>query len=414
MANFAYVARAEDGKEVTGFQAGTSSDEVVDHLHRRGLVVLHVMESRARESSRQTSTFRALLEQGSVGTRDLSLFSNQFSTILEAGVPLVRGLRSLANDTANRTLKKALDDVATRLESGETLGGAMGAHPEAFNSMFVSMIKAGERAGTLDVLVAQLAVYLERLDNIQTKVKSALSYPIFVLSFVLLAGAFLLLQVVPTFSKIYGDMGQKLPALTRGMITASNLLRENILVFLVAVIALVVMVTLAFRTDRGRLIRDRFVLSVPIFGPIVRKAVMSRFTRTLSILVRSGLPIMESLTMVAGAVGNVVIARAVEDARGHLAAGAGVTDAFRRTGKFPEMVLQMMATGEEAGNMETMLHKTSEFYDRQVEAATQSLAQLIEPVMVVFVGGIIGVIVVSMFLPIFNLGDAIVKGGANL
>lgn len=414
MTNFAYVAKAEDGKEITGFQSGASSDEVVDHLHRRGLVVLHVMESRARETSRQTSQFKALLAQGSVGTRDLSLFSNQFSTVLEAGVPLVRGLRSLSNDTTNRTLARALDDVATRLESGETLGGAMAAHPEAFNIMFVSMVRAGERAGTLDVLVAQLAVYLERLDNIQTKVKSALSYPIFVLSFVLLAGAFLLLQVVPTFSKIYGDMGQKLPALTRGMISASNMLRENILLFLVGVLALIVLVTLAFRTDRGRLLRDRFVLAVPIFGPIVRKAVMSRFTRTLSILVRSGLPIMESLTMVAGAVGNVVIARAIEDARGHLASGAGVTEAFRRTGKFPEMVLQMMATGEEAGNMETMLHKTSEFYDRQVEAATQSLAQLIEPVMVVFVGAVIGVIVVSMFLPIFNLGDAIVKGGANL
>jgi type IV pilus assembly protein PilC len=414
MANFAYVAKSEDGTEVTGFQAGTTSDEVVDHLHRRGLIVLHVVESRTRDSGRQSSQFMALMTQGRVGTRDLSLFSSQFSTVLEAGVPLVRGLRSLASDTTNRTLSKALDDVATRLESGETLGGAMAAHPEAFNVMFVSMIRAGERAGTLDLLVGQLATYLERLDNIQTKVKSALSYPIFVLSFVLLAGAFLLLQVVPTFSKIYGDMGQKLPTLTRAMITASNLLRENILLFLAALVVLGFLATLGFRTDRGRLLRDRFVISVPIFGPIVRKAVMSRFTRTLSILVRSGLPIMESLTMVAGAVGNVVIARAVEDARGHLAAGAGVTEAFRRTGKFPEMVLQMMATGEEAGNMETMLQKTSDFYDRQVEAATQSLAQLIEPVMVVFVGAVIGVIVVSMFLPIFNLGDAIVKGGANL
>lgn len=414
MANFAYVAKSDDGQEITGFLAGGTPDEVVDQLHRRGLVVLHVVESRARNSINRSSQFKTFMLQTRVGTRDLSLFSSQFSTVLEAGVPLVRGLRSLSNDTTNRTLALALSDIATRLESGETLGGAMAAHPEAFNTMFVSMIRAGERAGTLDVLVAQLAVYLERLDNIQTKVKSALSYPIFVLSFVVLAGSFLLLQVVPTFSKIYGDMGQKLPALTRGMITASDILRHNILLFMIAAIVVIVLVTMGFRTDRGRFLRDRFVLWVPIFGPIVRKAVMSRFTRTLSIMVRSGLPIMESLTMVAGAVGNVVVARAVEDARAHLAAGAGVTEAFRRTGRFPEMVLQMMATGEEAGNMETMLHKTSEFYDRQVEAATQSLAQLIEPVMVVFVGAIIGVIVIAMFLPIFNLGDAIVKGGANL
>jgi len=414
MANYAYIAKAQDGREVTGFLTGSNPDEVVGALHRSGLVVLHVVESRTR--GRQAGGFHlpAALTRGSVGVRDLALFSNQFATVLESGIPLVRGLRSLSSDTSNRTLGRALRDVTVRLESGETLAGAMAAHPEAFSTMYVSMIRAGERAGTLDILVGQLATYLERADTIQTKVRSAMAYPVFVLAFVLIAGIFLLLQVVPTFSGVYADMGQELPALTRGMLAASAMLRNHAVIVFTGLGLFALAITIAFRTAAGRLLRDRFVLSVPIFGPIVRKAVMSRFSRTLGILVRSGLPIMDSLTMVAGAAGNAVIAQAVEEARDNLAAGAGVTDAFRRTGRFPEMVLQMMATGEEAGNLETMLLKTSDFYDRQVEAATNGLAQLVEPLMVVFVGGLIGVIVVSMFLPIFQLGDAIMKGGANL
>lgn len=414
MANYAYVAKAEDGREVTGFLVGNDPDDIVTQLHRRGLVVLHVMESRARHARSGGFRLPVALTRGSVGARDLALFSSQFATVLESGIPLVRGLRSLSADTSNRTLGRALQDVSQRLEGGETLAGAMAAHPEAFSQMYVSMIRAGERAGTLDLLVAQLASYLERVDTVQTKVRSAMSYPLFISIFVVVAGLFLLLEVVPTFSGVYADMGQDLPALTRGMIAASHLVRDHLALVAAGLAAIVLAVIAAFRTEGGRFLRDRFLLSAPIFGPIVRKAVMSRFTRTLGILVRSGLPIMESLTMVAGAAGNAVVARAVEEARGYLTAGAGVTDAFRRTGRFPEMVLQMMATGEEAGNLEAMLHKTSEFYDRQVEAATHGLAQLIEPLMVVFVGGLIGVIVVSMFLPIFQLGDAIMKGGANL
>lgn len=414
MANYAYMAKAQDGQEINGFLTGGSPDEIVGVLHRRGLVVLHVVESRSRGPQAGGARLPLMLTRGSVGARDLALFSSQFATVLESGIPLVRGLRSLSADTGNRTLGRALQDVSLRLESGETLAGAMAAHPEAFSTMYVSMIRAGERAGTLDLLVGQLAAYLERVDTVQTKVRSAMAYPVFVSAFVLIAGIFLLLEVVPTFSGVYADMGQELPALTRGMIAASALLRDHAAVVFLGLGLLGLAVIFAFRTAAGRLLRDRFVLSVPVFGPIVRKAVMSRFTRTLGILVRSGLPIMDSLSMVSGAAGNAVISRAVDEARDHLAAGAGVTDAFRRTGRFPEMVLQMMATGEEAGNLETMLLKTSEFYDRQVEAATHGLAQLVEPLMVVFVGGLIGVIVVSMFLPIFQLGDAIMKGGANL
>ncbi len=413
MANFAYVARSQAGEETTGFVAGNSQDDVVNTLHRQGMVVLHIVESRARGGSGRGG-LTAFLLRGTVGARDLALFSSQFSTVIEAGIPMVRGLRGLAADMQNRTLSRALFDVSRRVETGEGLGDAMARHPHAFNKMYVNMVRAGERAGTLDQIIEQLATYFDRLDTIHSKLRSAMMYPAFVLGFVLLAGLFLLLEVVPTFSKIYADMGQDLPALTRKVIAASAFVRDNAPLMALVVVALVVGVSVLLRTRAGRLAADTMVLSMPIFGPLVRKSVMSRFSRTFGILLRSGLPVLESLDLVAGAVGNTVISRAVQQARLAVANGAGITESLRRTGRFPEMVLQLAATGEESGHLDAMFIKTSDFYDRQVESAAAGLAALVEPLMVVLVGGMIGFIVVSMFLPIFHLGDAVMRGGANL
>jgi len=413
LANYAYVARSQTGEEISGFLRGETQDDVVASLHRQGMVVLHVVESRT-VGARRGLGLPASFVHGTVGAREMALFSSQFATVLEAGIPLVRGLRGLAADTPNRALSRALFDVTARLESGEHLADAMARHPNAFSRMYVSMIRAGERAGTLDEIVNQLAVYLERVDTIQSKIRSAMAYPLFVMGFVLLAAVFLLMEVVPTFSRIYGDMGQELPALTRTVIDISDFIRGNAALAGLGAVALAVLVTATVRTRTGRMVIDTALLRLPIFGPLVRKAVMSRFARTLGILVRSGLPIMECFDMVSGSAGNLVVARAIGEARVHVANGAGITEAFRRTGRFPEMVLQMMATGEDSGTLDRMLLKTSDFYDRQVEAAAAGLAALVEPLMVVLVGGLIGFIVVSMFLPIFKLGDAVMRGGANL
>ncbi|MBP6874827.1 MAG: type II secretion system F family protein [Candidatus Eisenbacteria bacterium] len=411
MGNFVYVAKSRAGAEETGLLAATDVDEVVGHLHGKGLVVLHVAEQKRRTQEAGLRASFALSAFGKAGNREVALFTRQFATVMNAGIPIVRGLRGLAADTPNRTLARAIQDVATRIEGGESLSEAMAAHPEAFNGMYVSMVRAGERAGTLDEILEHVAVYLEKTDAIRAKVRSAMSYPVFVLAFALFATAFLLFKIVPTFADIYASFGQKLPRLTMLVVGASNAIRSHVWLSAGIALALAIGVALFLRTPGGRRTWHRLQIGVPIFGPIVRKAVMSRFARTFGVLIHSGLPVLEAMELTKATAGNVVVSGAIERARTLVAAGHGITESFRSTGEIPEMVLQLMATGEESGELDTMLMKASDFYDRQVEASVQGLTALIEPVLIVFVGAVIGIVVVSMFLPIFYLGDAIMKGG---
>jgi len=407
---YAYVAKGKAGEELSGFLAATDADEAIRRLHAQGLVVLHVAEGRQAQGSALRRTLGALAF-GRVGSRDLALFSRQFATVLQAGIPLVRALRGLAADTSSRLLARALRDVAERISRGESLADALAAHPEAFSRMFVSMVQAGERAGTLDEIAEQLALYLEKVDVIKTKVRSAVAYPLFVLGFALLATGFLLFVIVPTFAEIYSDLGQDLPAMTRAVVAASDAVRGHLALSLALLVAAVAGIGLLARTAAGSRARDALVLRIPIIGPLVRKSVMSRFARTLGILARSGIPLLEALELVRSAAGNAVVARGVEEARELVRAGHGITESFRATGRFPEMVLQLMATGEESGELDDMLIKAADFYDRQVEAMVHALASLIEPLMIVCVGALIGAVVVSMFLPIFHMGEAVMRGG---
>ncbi|MBU1675751.1 type II secretion system F family protein [bacterium] len=414
MASFTYVAKDRAGVEVTGILSGGNIDEIVGQLHGDGLAVLHVTEDRGAASTKSWLKRFSEISFGKVPTREVALFSRQLATVIDSGIPLVKGLKGLAGDGSNKMLKNAVEDMSNRLARGESLSEAMAEHPNAFNSMYMSMIRAGERAGTLDKIVEQLAVYLEKIDDIQGKVKSALSYPLFVLGFATLGTLFLLLKIVPTFSEIYAELGQDLPGLTQLVMTISNTIGKNLLASLGVVLALIVGFVMVSRTDGGRYLLDRLKLKLPIFGPVLEKTVMSRFARTMGILIGSGLPLLESLDLVKGAAGNAYVSRALDDVKESVTAGHGVTESFRATGVFPEMTLQLMATGEEAGELDTMLVKSSDFYDRQVEATIQGIASLIEPIMIVLVGGMIGFIVVAMFLPIFGMGDAMMKGATGM
>ncbi len=414
MATYSFVAKDRSGTEVTGLLSGNTIDEVVTQLHGDGLAVLHVTEDKGGASAKSWLKRFSEISFGKVPTRHVALFSRQLSTVIDSGIPLVKGLKGLSGDGTNKMLKVAVDDMSNRLARGESLSEAMACHPNAFNDMYMSMVKAGERAGTLDKIVEQLAVYLEKIDDIQGKVKSALMYPVFVLGFATLGTLFLLLKIVPTFSEIYAELGQELPGLTQLVMTISNTIRDNLLVSVIVVASLVLGLVMLSRTRTGRYWLDRFKLNVPIFGPIVKKTVMSRFARTLGILLGSGLPLLESLDLVKGAAGNAVVSRALDRVKESVTAGHGVTESFRATGEFPEMTLQLMATGEEAGELDSMLMKSSDFYDRQVEATIQGISSLIEPVMIVLVGGMIGFIVVAMFLPIFGMGDAMLQGATGM
>jgi len=414
MASFAYIARSQTGDEVTGVLGGGSMDEVVDKLHLLGLAVLYVDEKREGEGWSAWKEKLRRLNLQKTSTKDLALFSRQLATVLESGIPISKGLRGLATDSSNHGLGKTIGDVCTRIESGESLSEAMSAHPESFGKMYLSMIKAGERAGTLDQIVEHLAIYLEKTDAIKTQIRSAMSYPIFILLFAIMASVLLLLKIVPTFAQLYSDLGSDLPALTQFLIDASDAIRSNIVISVSLVGALVSAFIFGVKTRRGRYLWDNFKIKMPLFGPIVRKSVMSRFTRTFGILLKSGLPILEGLDLVGSASGNAVVEDAIVEVKGQMEGGLGLTESFRSTRKFPEMVLQLMATGEEAGGLDIMLQKTSDFYDREVEAAVHSISTLIEPVMIVVVGLILGVMVLGMFMPIFTLGEAVMQGGYGM
>lgn len=414
MKRFAYTVKNPAGVQESGWTGGAGLDEVLARLHAEGHIVLRVVESKPLAPRIGILGRVRAISLNRVGSRDLALFTRQLCTTLDAGIPLVRGLRGLAADMPNRTLASAVGDLADRIERGEGLSDAMGAHPEAFDALYLSMLRAGERAGTLSPILDQLAAYLERMDGIQTKVRSALSYPLFVLLFALGASTFLLLKVVPSFKEIYADMGQSLPAVTTAVMSASAWVQGRWLAVAAGAACLGMLAALWRRTRSGRLATDHLLLKLPIFGGLVTKAVMGRFARTLGILLASGLPILDALSLSRGASNNAVVAGAVEAAQTKIAAGQGITAAFRSTGRFPEMLMQLLATGEESGELDGMLLKGAEFYDRQVEAAVNGLTSLIEPVMVVAVGGVIGIIVVAMFLPVLHLGEAVMRGGYGL
>lgn len=410
MPNFAYVARTNAGEERIGILPGASVDHVVEELHRRGLVVLHVGED-ALPAAGGGGRIRDFLEKpvitSGVSTRDLALFTRQLSTLFEAGIPLVRGLRGLGHDESNKVLSRAVNQVADTLEEGNSLAEALSRHPRIFNGLYVNMVRAGEGAGTLEEILRELANYLEKVDAIRTQVRSAMTYPIFVLVFALGVTLFLLLKIVPTFEGIYANFDAELPGPTLALIAASRAIRDNALLFASLAVSVFALGWLWVRTPGGEVQKDRVLITMPIFGPIVRKATISRQNRTLGTLLRSGLPVLEALRLTEGAVGNAYLALGLRRVRERVSQGEELTAAFRAAGLMPEMVLQLLATGEESGQLDSMLVKSSDFYDRQVDAAVQGITSLIEPLLIVLVGIIVGIVVVTMFLPIFYLGDTI-------
>jgi type IV pilus assembly protein PilC len=269
------------------------------------------------------------------------------------------------------------------------------------------MVRAGEGAGTLDQILRELAAYLEKVDAIKTKVRSAMAYPVFVLIFAFVVTIFLLLKIVPTFEEIYANFEAQLPGPTLAIMAFSHLVRDNAAISILVVLGVGFGIWLWTRTPAGRFMKDQFLISMPVFGPIVKKATISRMNRTFGILLQSGLPVLDALELTKGATGNAALGRALDQVKSRVSRGEELTPAFRSTKRIPEMVLQLMATGEESGQLEGMLLKSSEFYDRQVDAAVQGLTSLIEPLLIVVVGVIVGIVVVTMFLPIFYLGEAI-------
>ena len=394
---YTYRVRDRHGALITGEIVGESPDLVLSKLREMRYIPLEVKP----KSSGLQREFH--IRKPRVKLKDLAVFSRQFATMINSGLPLLRTLGILENQSESTELKRVVGDMRLEVEKGSSLSTAMAKHPRGFSRLYVAMVKAGETSGNLDQVLLRLADQIESEVSLRHKIKSAMTYPVVVMVMVTLILSAMLLFVVPTFKDLYSSLGGTLPLPTRVLLAISDSFRKFFWVFGLVVIGLIY----AFRrwraTDKGRYTWDKIKLKMPIFGTLFHKAALSRFSRTLSVLSRSGVPILQALDIVAETVNNALIAAAVKDVQSSVKEGESLAAPLARHEVFPPMVVQMMSVGEETGALDTMLEKIADFYDEEVSAAVESLTSLIEPVMIGVVGGAVGTIVICLYMPLFNI-----------
>jgi type IV pilus assembly protein PilC len=402
MITFSYQARDPSGRIVSGIQDALNEDNAATSLMSRGLMVLSLQRKAISALSRK-KTWK-------VKETDLVLCTRQLATMIEAGISLVQALTALyeqSDPKRQRSLRQILSDVITRVQGGETFNEAISKHPRVFNRLFVSMVKAGETGGLLAEILDRLAGFLEASARLRKKVKSAMTYPVIVICIALAITTFLIVRVVPIFAEIFKDFGAKLPAPTQFLIDVSDFVRGNWYFLVVALIGTIVGVRMFVRSARGRQLWDRWKLKLPVLGPLTHKICMSRFARTFAQLIRSGVPILEVLDIVGGTAGNSVIEKSINGVSADVEKGDNLSVALSRKPIFPPMLLRMVAAGEATGKIDTMLEKMADFWDEEIEAMLDALTSLIEPMLIVFLGLIVGGIVIAMFLPIFKLNEVV-------
>lgn len=398
---YTYKVRDRRGALITGEIVGESQDLVLAKLREQHYIPLEV-KAKGGGLSRE---FHILPQKAKL--KDLSVFSRQFATMVNSGLPLLRTLSILEEQTESKYLGKIVGEMRLDVEKGVSLSAAMAKHPRAFNDLFVSMVRAGETSGTLDSVLVRLADNLEREVSLRRQIKSAMTYPIVVVVLVFLILTAMLLFVVPTFKDLYAQLGGTLPLPTRLLIGLSDAVKNYFPFFVLGAIGLAFLFRWWKKSEKGRLTWDKFKLRAPVFGPLFHKTAMSRFARTLSVLNRSGVPILQALDIVQDTVGNAVVANAVKDLQAGVKEGESLATPLSRHAVFPAMVVQMMAVGEETGALDTMLEKVALFYDEEVTAAVESLTSLIEPVMIAVVGLAVGGIVIALYLPTFKIFELI-------
>jgi type IV pilus assembly protein PilC len=396
---YAYRVRDRQGKLLGGTLEAENEQAVVAKLRQLGYAPVSI---EAEKSAGLKAEVR-LPGSGRVKLKDLAVFSRQFATMINSGLSLLRALTTLGEQTANKRLAQIVVLVRAEVEKGVSLSAAMAKHPKAFNRLYVSMVRAGEVGGFLDQVLVKVAETFEKEVALAGKIKSAMTYPVVVFIMVLGIVAAMLVFIVPTFQSLYESLGGKLPLPTQLLINASNILRRFFLLVLLAVGLLVFGFRRWKATQRGRSLVDKFKLKVKVFGPLFHKTALSRFSRTLSTLIRSGVPILQALEIVGETVNNAVISRAVHDVQGSVREGESLATPLSKHATFPPMVVQMMAVGEETGALEVMLAKVADFYDQEVEAAVASLTSLIEPILTAVMGAAVGGMVIALYMPLFNI-----------
>ncbi|MBF0532541.1 MAG: type II secretion system F family protein [Candidatus Omnitrophica bacterium] len=400
MPTFKYIAKDADARPVNGQLAVENRAAAIDALRKRKLTIISVEEIKGKAAG---SAFAAK----KVKPEEIVIFSRQLSTMVDAGIPILQALDSLQDQIVHPLFKKVIGTIREDIQHGNSLSAAFAKHNSVFVPLFINMIKVGETGGVLSAVLDRVSTYMEKSQKLQGKVKSAMIYPIVVVSMAMLITVLLLVKVVPTFAGIYASFGKKLPAMTQLLIDMSNCLKHYILFIVIGLVAVFFGLKKWHTTDKGARAIDGFILRIPIFGPLLCKVAISRFSRTLATLIQSGVPILESLDIVSKTIGNRVLEDVMEDVKNSVREGESIAAPLSKSSVFPPMVTRMIAIGEKSGQMEKMLSKIAEFYDDQVDAAVDGLTSIIEPLIIAVLGVVIGFIVIALFLPIMTISQIV-------
>lgn len=396
-----YKVRDRTGNLVTGQLAGDSETLVLEKLRQMGMTPVEVKKANAGLK------MEINLRPGRVKLKQVAIFCRQFATMVNSGLPILRALSILADQTESKELAKVLVQARTDVEQGSSLSAAMGKHPKAFNNTFIAMVKAGETGGVLDDVLLQLADQIEKEVSLRRQIKSAMTYPVVVVALVILIMSAMLLFIVPQFETIYASLDSKLPLPTTILLAMSRVFTKYWWMVILASVGAAFLFKRYKKSDAGRARIDAIKIRVPVFGPLFHKVAIARFSSTLSMLMRAGVPILQALEIVKDTVNNQVISSAVEDVKTSVREGESIAKPLGKHKVFPPMVVQMMAVGEETGAVDTMLDKVSEFYNQEVKATVEALTSLIEPLLIAIIGGAVGAAVVALYMPMFNIINVI-------
>ncbi|TLM68913.1 MAG: type II secretion system F family protein [Deltaproteobacteria bacterium] len=403
MAKFAWDGVTRSGQTLKGEMEAPNAEAVIAQLRRQGIQPGTIKErGKGLDVELKIPGF-----EPKVTTKDLVVFTRQFATMIDAGLPLVQCLDILGKQQENKTFRSILVRVKEDVESGSTFADALKKHPKAFDELYVNLVAAGEIGGILDTILNRLAAYIEKAMKLKKKVKSAMTYPTTIIGIAVIVIAVILIFVIPAFEKMFADFGSELPAPTQVVINLSNLLQRYILVIIGFFIVLNIAFKKYYATPVGRLQMDAIFLKLPVMGPLIRKVAVAKFSRTLGTMISSGVPILDGLEIVAKTAGNKIVENAVYKVRQSISEGKTIAEPMEQSGVFPSMVCQMIAVGESSGAIDTMLNKIADFYDDEVDDAVGNLTAMMEPLLMLFLGTTVGGLVIAMYLPIFKLAGAV-------
>jgi type IV pilus assembly protein PilC len=396
MPTYAWKGKNRYGDAVGGERLAASTDELTRVLQKDQITVTSIAPVRKG----LTIPF---LKREKVRLKELAVYSRQLSVLIDAELPLIQSLSILEEQQKNKYFRHVIRTIKEDVEAGSTLNQAKRKHPKVFDDLYCNLVASGEQSGSLDVMLRRLAEYIERTVKLRAQVRQAMIYPTAIILFAIVVSIFLLWKVIPVFASIFRDLGAELPLLTAVIIKMSNFTQKNIIYVFMGLIAIFFAFRYYRNTKQGRWTTDRMMLKIPLFGALLYKVSMTRVTRTLSTLISGGVPMLDALKITSSTAGNLLIEKEILDARTLVSEGKTLNEAFRESGRFPLMMLQMINVGEATGTLDEMLGKLANFYDEEVETAVAALLSVLEPVMLIFVGGIVGSLVISMYLPIFSL-----------